>query len=438
VGEKEQWWQGTQGPQIHFATGPFLKISEKMPASRFALLALALSLGIIACALRVPAHSLTLTRLRMTASPGLTFDVSQANMGALGLPMAIDMPRVIPPSTETGDWLLWFQARDSKIAEDVVKLPTGRILFATSKDGIKDWTLDEDSPVMGPHKESGDWFYFDSEHVGLGDVIRPGGAAQSKFAVQNGIFLMYIFGGRNEVTGAPSLPVKGFRMEIGVAVSQDGAHWSRVEGPNPFGSIIEPGKGRDDVDSQFVGWPCVIETDGEYRMYYHTFDVRTGKYCVCMAIARDGLMNWKKQGVVFKGGAGGSSSAASEQFDSMGAARRHVVKLASGGYKMWYEGISRTGVPSIGCASSPDGFTWTRLSQQPVLQASSEDPTMWDSGGVGSPHVVWMEDIRRWRLYYSGFAAGAAVGEGSGLQVIKSSIGVAESIDEEGLVFKRV
>ena len=375
------------------------------------------------------------------APPGMAFDVaSLVNVGPLGgSALAIDMPRVIPPSSDDGkgEWLLWFQVRDSKIAEDVVKLSTGRILFATSKDGLRNWALHEDSPVINPHKESGDWFYFDSEHVGLGDVITPGAAAQSKFAVQNGIFLMYIFGGRNEVVkfsdavGAPS--VKGLRMEIGVAVSQDGAHWSRVEGPNPYGSILEPGKGRDDVDHEFVGWPCVIETDGEYRMYYHTFDARAARYRVCLAIARDGLMNWKKQGVVFQGAADGGDG-----FDALGASRRHVVKLAgaNGGYKMWYEGISRNGVPSIGCASSPDGLSWTRLSQQPVLQASP-DPDMWDSGGVGSPHVVWMDDVRRWRMYYSGFSAEGG-GGGGGLQVAKSSIGVAESVDEEGLVFKRI
>ena len=55
---------------------------------------------------------------------------------------------------------------------------------------------------MGPNKENGDWFYFDAEHVGLGDVIQPGDRAQNKFNTQGSVYLMYIFGGRNETSAS--------------------------------------------------------------------------------------------------------------------------------------------------------------------------------------------------------------------------------------------
>ena len=45
-------------------------------------------------------------------------------------------------------------------------LPLGRILFAKSRNGIDDWKFHEDGSVLGPNKENGDWFYFDSDHVG--------------------------------------------------------------------------------------------------------------------------------------------------------------------------------------------------------------------------------------------------------------------------------
>ena len=97
----------------------------------------------------------------------------------------LGMPRVLPPGQAGEDWLLWFHARDDKLAEDVVKLSTGRILFASSKDGISNWKFHEDSPVLNPNKENdGDWYFFDSEHVGLGDVIQPGEKANEKFATQ--------------------------------------------------------------------------------------------------------------------------------------------------------------------------------------------------------------------------------------------------------------
>ena len=95
------------------------------------------------------------------------------------------MPRVLPPGQAGEDWLLWFHARDDGLADDVVKLSTGRILFASSKDGLSNWKFHEDSPVLNPNKENdGDWYFFDSEHVGLGDVIQPGEKANEKFATQ--------------------------------------------------------------------------------------------------------------------------------------------------------------------------------------------------------------------------------------------------------------
>ena len=97
----------------------------------------------------------------------------------------LGMPRVLPPGQAGEDWLLWFHARDDKLADDVVKLSTGRILFASSKDGLSGWKFHEDSPVLNPNKENdGDWYFFDSEHVGLGDVIQPGEKANEKFATQ--------------------------------------------------------------------------------------------------------------------------------------------------------------------------------------------------------------------------------------------------------------
>jgi hypothetical protein len=99
----------------------------------------------------------------------------------------LGMPRVLPPGQVGEDWLLWLHARDSKLADDVVKLSTGRILFASSKDGLSGWKFHEDSPVLNPNKENdGDWYFFDSEHVGLGDVIQPGEKANEKFATQVG------------------------------------------------------------------------------------------------------------------------------------------------------------------------------------------------------------------------------------------------------------
>ena len=207
---------------------------------------------------------------------------------------------------------------------------------------------------------------------------------------------------------------------------KDGAHWSRLEGPEPYGSVVSPGKTSDEFDSQFIGWPCVVEDGSEYRMYYHTYNPKVKKFVVGLAVAKDGLLKWTKMGPVFDGGDGDS-------FDAGGAARRHVVRMTDGTYRMWYEAISKDGVHSIGIATSTDGFQWVRNSDQPVFTASN-DLNAWDGGGVGSPHMIWIPDIKRWRMYYIGTPV-LSIGNTS---LPASSIGVAESLDEAGTFFKRI
>ena len=76
----------------------------------------------------------------------------------------------------------------------------------------------------------------------------------------------------------------------------------------------------------------------------------------------------------------------------------------------------------------------------------------WDAGGVGSPNVVYMPEKKRWRMYYTGYAntddtddtddtgstGKRSNADGRAAGVITSSIGVAESIDEYGMVWGKV
>ena len=118
----------------------------------------------------------------------------------------LGMPRVLPPGKADEDWLLWFHARDDQLADDVVKLSTGRILFASSKDGLSGWNFHEDSPVLNPNKENdGDWYFFDSEHVGLGDVIQPGEKANEKFATQ--VLYRHFHSVTNKIFNHPSIDI---------------------------------------------------------------------------------------------------------------------------------------------------------------------------------------------------------------------------------------
>ena len=64
--------------------------------------------------------------------------------------------------------------RDEAISKNAPSFCTGRVYLATSKNGLDKWVLHEDSPSLNPSKDEGNWFYFDSEHVGAGCVIIPG------------------------------------------------------------------------------------------------------------------------------------------------------------------------------------------------------------------------------------------------------------------------
>lgn len=261
-------------------------------------------------------------------------------------------------------------------------------------------------------------------HTGVGDVIEPGQIAQSKFKTQEGMLIMYIFGGNGETKaslGQPDRMIKGSRMEIGVAVSQDGAHWSRVEGPFPHGSILTNGA-EGEFDHLFVAFPSVLEIGAKYHMYYHTYDMKIRKYVVGLAVATDGLLNWNKQGPVITGGD------KLDDWDYGGVTRRFIGQMEDGSFQMWYEGVSSDQKHAIGVAKSTDGgYSWKKLYNRPVFSASDERGG-WDSGGVGSPHLVWFPQTRRWRMYYMGQSDNKS----------QSSLCIAESTDELGHSFARL
>ena len=76
--------------------------------------------------------------------------------------------------------------------------------------------------------------------------------------------------------------------------------------------------------------------------------------------------------------------------------RPAVVKRA-GGYHLWYTGQAR-GHSWIGYATSPDGKVWKRMSAQPVLSADRR----WEMVAVMCPHVIWDEQLKLYRMWYSG------------------------------------
>ncbi|MDP2997167.1 MAG: family 43 glycosylhydrolase [Bryobacterales bacterium] len=128
---------------------------------------------------------------------------------------------------------------------------------------------------------------------------------------------------------------------------------------------------------------AVLHEDGKYRMWGSW----RPKKSLALFESADGV-KWSDPVVVF-----GPNPATDWENDIN---RPAVVKRADG-YHLWYTGQAR-GHSWIGYATSPDGRTWKRMSDKPVL--SPELP--WEKVALMCPTVILDESARLFRMWYSG------------------------------------
>lgn len=345
-------------------------------------------------------------------------------------------------------WTMWYQgwkkSDDSKqdIANGLLGVPPSRTGLAVSSNGIH-WSRGEsivetnalgvggEGMVMEP---SENWWTFDTHHLSISDCLIM---SSQKVRASGGVYWMYYSGGDKEDVNVPeemtrlgkkvnSLPlsqqeliIEGLRMRPGLAMSNDGRNWARIEGEHHSWALFDVGE-EGDFDSLFIGAPQVIfHGVGDIRMYYHSFSLKTRKFTVGFARSKDGL-KWTKFGkCTFSGGS-------SHSFDEMGIASRNVIKDPKNeGFLMLYEGISKDGIKSLGLARSKDGlWDWEKVGTGPIF-SPSEDPNAWDCGSVGSPNLVDLGG-GNWRLYYVGV-------DSKGVQ----GIGMAQSFNSDFTSFQR-
>lgn len=348
------------------------------------------------------------------------------------------------PDSET-EYVMWYHGRsvEQDLDKSLPPLSTGRIGRATSKNGLvfqKD-TLgssseDVEGVAVGLNHES--WWSFDTAHVGLGSVLLP--MSTPAIMAEGGIYLMYYMGGSHEETPIgdyvqqssavdSDAKIKGMRMKIGVCVSQDGKTWGRVEGDDPSGACMAPYDVNDpnmkemaamlDDDNKnsqvelteelYCGWPEVVvkidktnAANSGFFMYYSTMTKDNKEKSIAVAVSDDGF-RWYKRGLCLQPGKG------SDSLDDAGCARCNVVRNAffdedeqtwkdAPGYTMLYEGVSsQDNKHRILMADSMDGRTWNKKGVVLDLGESQS----WDCDGVGSPHVLRMDDGSQ-RMYYVG------------------------------------
>eukprot|EP00879_Flechtneria_rotunda_P022777 GHRR01024054.1.p1 GENE.GHRR01024054.1~~GHRR01024054.1.p1 ORF type:complete len:357 (+),score=108.66 GHRR01024054.1:488-1558(+) len=320
-------------------------------------------------------------------------------------------------------WYMWYSGNSSPLSNLVgVSAAAGSVGVAVSSDGIN-WLRSEglvegrrgadkaDDVGLTLQPNSDNWWTLDTCHLAVSDVQVLSNSSVSSGV---GVYWMFYSGGDFEAVqvpdGLPGAPagtaVEGLRMRPGLAMSQDGRNWARIEADHHTGALFDVGESGQ-WDSLFIGHPQVLAAGPrDMRLYYHSYDSSARKFKIGIANGKDGF-NWRKGGPVFSGGQAGD-------FDEAGAAACHVVQDPdSKQYLMFYEGVASDGTRSIGLATSGDGSSNWQRHPQPILSPSG-NPAAWDAGSVGTPSAVAMS-LGKWRLYYAGRSAQLGPWEGIGV-----------------------
>lgn len=358
----------------------------------------------------------------VSSSGGLVFGLGMTNSwdGAeVGSPV---VKRFL--SDEEERWYMWYYGKsNSNAGLDSVGL-------AVSSNGIH-WErgvgpIQTNSDVGSVMNCGKDWWAFDTLSIRPSEVVIM---SSTKVRASSAVYWLYYTGYSSEKAELSNNSLglslenperfhndgsssssdengKVFRSLPGLAISQDGRHWARIEGEHHSGALFDVGLDKE-WDSLFIAYPQVVfHASGDLRMYYHSFDIVNGHFSIGIARSRDGI-RWVKLGKII--GGGGKDGC----FDEFGALNARVVRNRKDGkYLMAYEGVDAKGKRSIGLAVSSDGLKdWTRFQDEAVLKPSAGDG--WDNKGVGSPCLVQMDgEEDEWRLYYRGIGNGGRTGIG--------------------------
>ncbi|KAA8492618.1 hypothetical protein FVE85_8125 [Porphyridium purpureum] len=320
---------------------------------------------------------------------------------------------------QTRTWYLWY----SGLGEPHEKEPF-RIGLAVSNNGVL-WERHEGSygkeSVLDVNVD--EWWAFDTEHVVVGDIQL---LSSLKVRAEGSVFFMFYHGtdhveldvdasimgllSASRVTRATS-SLKSSR--IGVALSLDGFHWSRIEGDFANGAVLDvrPSQ-RPDGLGVLYRYPSVIQTDEELLMVFNKVvvdDRYTARSEIHLATSQDGL-KWSELGSILP--------LDLQESGILGYGRPSVLRLADNEYVMFVELIGGAGCAyerSIGMARSANGRHWILATDEDgsyaCVSRSSEDNAAdcssiaWDGGGVGSPFAILADDIDTVNLYYEGYAA---------------------------------
>jgi hypothetical protein len=208
-----------------------------------------------------------------------------------------------------------------------------RIGYAESDDGLT-WTKKNDGAGPGgsalPLGAAGT---FDAQQVGYVWVLKDGAEYKLYYSAND---------------------IQNF-WRVGLAVSSDGLHWTKVPGRTVTGAVLDLG-GTGTFDAACAYQPSVVkERDDLYRMWYRGCD-QAGPFggpsrgTIGYAESNDGI-NWVKMP---QPGPTGAALVQGEQgaFDTNGLSSPSVIR-GSNAWSMYYAGVDGTGRFLTGLARAP-------------------------------------------------------------------------------------
>ena len=170
------------------------------------------------------------------------------------------------------------------------------------------------------------------------------------------------------------------RDAIFLAWSDDLVNWTKYGGIHPI-PIVDHGT------SNHVNDPTIVFVNSMFYMYYTEAPIAEQDE-VHLATSNDGI-NWQKHGVALDVGPAGSWES-----DRVG---RPSVLYEDGEFRMWYDGQIFGVARHVGYATSVDGFTWTKHSNNPIVLNEGAV----DVARLGSAYVMLVEGHQGTRYYTS-------------------------------------
>jgi len=258
-----------------------------------------------------------------------------------------------------------------------------KVMGTTSTDGVA-WA--GPSPVLNP---SGSQQNFDYSNLNSPDVLQdPGTPAPYK---------LFYSGNTIDANG-------NFHTRIGLATSNNGSSFGKVNGAQTGGSVFDVGTLGTAFDGRQASGLSVAAPIGASTkfsgFYWGTrgsdFKPRLGE-----ATSADGSA-WTKVPVSAPDGGALFSLGNQAAFDNGGERDPSVVD-DSGTYNLFFTGLSSGGTRSIGYASTPEDAA-TKLPDNSAWSSRNQvlagDGSGFDAAGVGHPSVI--KDGATYVMYYAG------------------------------------